>query len=169
MSRAKGKPVSWGYPVPARVLHNGSVVQRRCHRRQKRTRLCLCEWGSISYGGCSGDGEEVKWHVVCSEFATDPKESDEIWTVSRDPKAEGWTTDCGQNGYGLTYADAKELADAANARNPTLMIASLRAIVDPSLKLGEMKLITPCDECGGTIYHRPHCSSFREMRVVSIK
>lgn len=40
---------------------------------------------------------------------------EKIWTLSRDPEEEGWETDCGEPGYGLTYADAKELADAANA------------------------------------------------------
>lgn len=53
--------------------------------------------------------------------------------------------------------------------NPPLMVAGLRAVIDPLMKPGEMKLITPCNECGGTIYHRPHCSGFKEIQQVSIK
>lgn len=55
------------------------------------------------------------WHVVCSRDAEDGQDPDEcIWTVSRDPKMDGWNTDSGCFGYGLTKADAEELAAGAN-------------------------------------------------------
>jgi hypothetical protein len=34
--------------------------------------------------------------------------------LSRDPNTTGWNTDSGHPGYGLTKADAEELANAAN-------------------------------------------------------
>lgn len=40
----------------------------------------------------------------------------QIWTVSESPDQEGWNTDMGFDGYGLTYAQAKFLADAANEK-----------------------------------------------------
>lgn len=42
-----------------------------------------------------------------------PDDLDTVWTISRD-HAEGWETDGGCPGYGLTKIDAMELADAAN-------------------------------------------------------
>ncbi len=63
----------------------------------------------------------ARWYVVCwaDTYSDEPERPDEgsaVWTVSQDPTVEGWTTDCGHPGYGLTYAQARELADAANAR-----------------------------------------------------
>ena len=61
----------------------------------------------------------TRWHVT--KFMYGDKGLDEgcrrerIWTVSRDPDRPGWETDCACDGYGLTYREAKELADAANA------------------------------------------------------
>lgn len=57
----------------------------------------------------------MTWYVVCHRLAEDPQPDDEIWTLSRDPDQPGWNTDCGFPGYGLTKADAQELAEAANA------------------------------------------------------
>jgi len=57
-----------------------------------------------------------RWHVV----AYDPEEArpeEAVWTVSLNAGMPGWETDCGYPGYGLTYAQAKELADAANEIN----------------------------------------------------
>ena len=55
---------------------------------------------------------KVRWHVVADYDDADPM--DYVWTVSMDPKREGWRTDGGHCGYGLTRADAEELASAAN-------------------------------------------------------
>ena len=55
-----------------------------------------------------------RWHVVCSPYAIEPQPHERIWTVSQDPTETGWETDTGTQGYGLTWADAKELVDAAN-------------------------------------------------------
>lgn len=53
------------------------------------------------------------WYVVAQwPDMTDPE--DTVWTVSRDPNVPGWNTDGGYPGYGLTKADAEELAQAAN-------------------------------------------------------
>jgi hypothetical protein len=59
-----------------------------------------------------------RWYVTCYAD-TDPgyprpKRRDRAWTVSRRPGEEGWITDCGYDGYGLTFAQASELALAAN-------------------------------------------------------
>ena len=54
------------------------------------------------------------WYVVVNEHCCDPQPHERVWTVSRDPDETGWETDCGYNGYGLTKADAEELANAAN-------------------------------------------------------
>lgn len=56
-----------------------------------------------------------KWYVTIdkqSSYIDDPDEC--VWTVSRDPNTTGWCTDSGYSGYGLTKADAEELANAAN-------------------------------------------------------
>lgn len=62
----------------------------------------------------SGPMKKPRWYVTCSEYATSPKKGERIWTLSRRTTSEGWTTDGGHEGYGLTYREAKELADAAN-------------------------------------------------------
>jgi hypothetical protein len=56
------------------------------------------------------------WHVV-SEHHDKTKQEDreeKVWTLSQDPNKTGWETDSGQDGYGLTYAQAKLFADSAN-------------------------------------------------------
>jgi len=57
----------------------------------------------------------VRWYVIvdssCS-YLDDPDAK--VWTLSRDPDETGWRTDSGHNGYGLTKADAEELANSAN-------------------------------------------------------
>jgi len=59
------------------------------------------------------------WYVVCDHLNSYEKGPERdaalIWTLSRDPRVPGWNTDCGCPGYGLTRADADELAHAANA------------------------------------------------------
>jgi hypothetical protein len=57
-----------------------------------------------------------RWYVVrdsmCSYDIRD--EEARVWTLSLSPTETGWNTDSGYSGYGLTYAEACELADAAN-------------------------------------------------------
>ncbi|MFA4974140.1 MAG: hypothetical protein WC683_16140 [bacterium] len=36
------------------------------------------------------------------------------WTISDDPKRDGWNTDCGYNGYGLTKQRAEDIATILN-------------------------------------------------------
>ncbi len=59
----------------------------------------------------------LRWYVVrdkyCSYDINDEKAK--VWTLSREPGTPGWETDGGYSGYGLTYGQARELADAANA------------------------------------------------------
>jgi hypothetical protein len=56
-----------------------------------------------------------KWYVTIDKQSSYIDEPDEwVWTVSRDPNHTGWCTDSGYSGYGLTKADAEELANAAN-------------------------------------------------------
>lgn len=56
-----------------------------------------------------------KWYVTIDKQSSYIGEPDEcVWTVSRDPNTTGWCTDSGYSGYGLTKADAEELANAAN-------------------------------------------------------
>jgi hypothetical protein len=54
----------------------------------------------------------MRWHVVAFDETAEPHER--VWTVSRDPTKTGWETDAGYEGYGLTKAEAQELANAAN-------------------------------------------------------
>ena len=57
----------------------------------------------------------TKWYVTIDKQSSYIDEPDEcVWTVSRDPNTTGWCTDSGYSGYGLTKADAEELANAAN-------------------------------------------------------
>lgn len=61
-----------------------------------------------------------KWYVVCDKWASeDARAGEAVWTLSKDPNAEGWCTDSGTHGYGLTRKDADELCEAANSRQPT--------------------------------------------------
>jgi len=56
-----------------------------------------------------------KWHVVVDGDCSYPDDRDaRVWTLSRNKDYTGWETDSGFNGYGLTKADAEELASAAN-------------------------------------------------------
>lgn len=54
-----------------------------------------------------------RWHVVAFDDEN-AEPQDRVWTLSRDPSTEGWVTDGGYHGYGLTLDEATELADAAN-------------------------------------------------------
>lgn len=61
---------------------------------------------------------EQRWYVVAGGYYyadEHPAPEDEIWTVSREPDRAGWNTEGGHAGYGLTKAQADELADAANS------------------------------------------------------
>ncbi len=57
-----------------------------------------------------------RWYVTCWQDVggEDPSPNKAIWTVSLFPIEEGWNTDGGCLGYGLTKFLAQELADAAN-------------------------------------------------------
>ncbi len=56
-----------------------------------------------------------RWYVVAyDDYDWKPNKREAIWTLSRNPNATGWETDAAYVGYGLTYAQAKEIADAAN-------------------------------------------------------
>lgn len=65
---------------------------------------------------------KAKWYVVAYTYhdIAPPEMANKVWTVSRDPSETGWETDCGQPGYGLTYAEANELASSANFLNEAL-------------------------------------------------
>jgi hypothetical protein len=63
----------------------------------------------------AGGGKTAERHVRIWGEDGDPFEDERIFTVSLDPNEEGWCTDSGFDGYGLTKALAQELADAANA------------------------------------------------------
>lgn len=59
-----------------------------------------------------------KWYVVCNDdcsYEGDERDAEAVWTLSKNPTEEGWRTDSGYPGYGLTRADAEELANAANS------------------------------------------------------
>jgi len=57
---------------------------------------------------------KARWFVVPgAEDRTDPNAA--TWTISHWPDQPGWNTDLGHEGYGLTKAQAEELANAANA------------------------------------------------------
>lgn len=60
------------------------------------------------------DALPLRWYVTTAHPES-VGEEDDVWTLSHDPKKEGWSTDSSCDGYGLTFADATELADAANA------------------------------------------------------
>jgi hypothetical protein len=55
----------------------------------------------------------MTWYVVAYEPSADPEDS--VWTLSESLDKEGWETDCGYDGYGLTKDVAEKLAAAANA------------------------------------------------------
>lgn len=59
------------------------------------------------------------WYAVCGAKDADKDleiwSSSPCWTLSEDSNEAGWCSDKGTDGYGLTYADARLLADAANA------------------------------------------------------
>jgi hypothetical protein len=54
-----------------------------------------------------------RWFVVCDSDGSAAPE-DRVWTVSRSKNKMGWNTDSGFPGYGLTTAEAEELAYGAN-------------------------------------------------------
>lgn len=56
-----------------------------------------------------------KVYVVCDEMAgakSDP--TAKIWTLSEHPDREGWETDSGSDGYGLTKEQAEFYARCIN-------------------------------------------------------
>jgi hypothetical protein len=67
--------------------------------------------------GDAADG--LRWYVVrhgaCSSDIDDEEAA--VWTLSRAAGVAGWETDSGADGYGLRYAEARELADAINERD----------------------------------------------------
>jgi hypothetical protein len=69
--------------------------------------------GIMGKCGCGSD-DRMTWFVVADEYCGDPSPEELVWTVSKNPKITGWNTDSGYPGYGLTKADAEELAFAAN-------------------------------------------------------
>jgi hypothetical protein len=57
----------------------------------------------------------TKWYVTADKHSSHLDDPDErVWTLSRNQSTTGWNTDSGHPGYGLTKADAEELANAAN-------------------------------------------------------
>jgi hypothetical protein len=71
-----------------------------------------------------------KWYVTIDKHSSHIDDPDEcVWTVSRDLGCTGWNTDSGHSGYGLTKADAEELANAANE------IERLRAALRPFARM----------------------------------
>ena len=56
------------------------------------------------------------WYVVRDRWCSSDIDDEEaaVWTLSRSLDETGWETDGGFSGYGLKYADARELADGAN-------------------------------------------------------
>lgn len=64
------------------------------------------------------DAMEGPWYVVRDQFCSYDIDDEEahVWTLSRSRTEPGWETDGGYSGYGLIYADARELADGANRK-----------------------------------------------------
>ena len=61
------------------------------------------------------DYAKAKYYATLDGFTTCPDDPDEeVWTISRDPKQTGWTTDSGCSGYGLKKAEADYLVACAN-------------------------------------------------------
>jgi hypothetical protein len=95
-------------------------------RAQARAALSAIE--AAGYRVVPVEPEQKRWHVVCEwdELVEDdgtpyewrgerPHDNDRVWTMSQHPRQTGWETDSGCDGYGLTYAEAEELARAANS------------------------------------------------------
>jgi hypothetical protein len=81
-----------------------------------------------------------KWYVTIDKQSSYIDEPDEcVWTVSRDPNTTGWCTDSGYSGYGLTKADAEELANAANEIER--MRAALLEIFDHECRTSDRSFI----------------------------
>ena len=53
-----------------------------------------------------------KLYVTANQADADPEET--VWTLSADPREDGWNTDGGYGGYGLTRALADEIARRYN-------------------------------------------------------
>lgn len=93
--------------------------------------------------------EKSRWYIVCNEdcsYEGDERNDLRVWTLSRTPEKEGWCTDSGQPGYGLTKAEAKELANAANNSSSEI---SLNNCVHGN------KLGTGCNDCKEAIKGMP--------------
>jgi hypothetical protein len=99
--------------------------------KQSRRDLARAAFSAIEAAGyrvVPVEPEQKRWHVVCEwdELVEDdgtpyewrgerPHDNDRVWTMSQHPRQTGWETDSGCDGYGLTYAEAEELARAANS------------------------------------------------------
>jgi hypothetical protein len=68
---------------------------------------------------CYVVGAGPRWYVVRDPDCSSDLDDEEacVWTLSRSPDETGWETDSGYDGYGLTYAEARELADGVNQRD----------------------------------------------------
>ena len=62
----------------------------------------MIKWYAVVDDGCSYEGDELN--------------KVNVWTISKNPNREGWCTDSGQPGYGLSKADAEFLVRAANEK-----------------------------------------------------
>ena len=61
------------------------------------------------------DYTKARYYATLDGCATYPGDPDhEAWTISRDPRETGWTTDSGCSGYGLKKAEADYLVACAN-------------------------------------------------------
>ncbi len=58
-------------------------------------------------------GKHKKWFVVKDSAASEG--SEENYTISLDPKREGWETDSGAVGYGLPKEVAEWIVDVLNS------------------------------------------------------
>ena len=76
------------------------------------------------------------WHAVHTPNEKYPyddvdPETDAVWSVSRNPKQEGWRTDGGFPGYGVPKAIAEHMA-AADPQTVLDLIALARRAMGPS-------------------------------------
>lgn len=91
------------------------------------------------------DYSKAKYYAVLDDLASNPGDLDhEAWTISRDPKHTGWTTDSGCSGYGLKKAEADYLVACANEnallkRKLEIAIKALDEISDGYLR-GEREM-----------------------------
>ena len=63
------------------------------------------------------DLTNIRFYVVCGGYDGESKihqPNERVWTISTSPDIQGWNTDGGYDGYGLTEPIAKFLVNAAN-------------------------------------------------------